>query len=288
MSFVRLLEQREQMRSLEAEEQELLKAVTSSETELMASQATLQAKLAEVQQISTQAEEVVGKLSVFAKECWGRHQQIEVWRQKSVNFAETGPEARLHAVVMAAESASFQKVHATICNVLERSRFAGQQTELLAALESRSRSVDTDVVRLRVEIERLAACLIPYLSAYSHWRKELDAYLDTELKVAGKDVYFTWWSRCTQCLRSLETGRAEDSVDTTAGCMAPSDENIAESAMTLKRLNELRSENGLHDDDSVLTSESESSYFAKIDKLLHDISSSLLCSSFPMPKVNDF
>ncbi|EGZ11590.1 hypothetical protein PHYSODRAFT_516964, partial [Phytophthora sojae] len=200
VSFVRLLEQREQMRSLEAEEQELLKAVTSSETELMASQATLQAKLAEVQQISTQAEEVVGKLSVFAKECWGRHQQIEVWRQKSVNFAETGPEARLHAVVMAAESASFQKVHATICNVLERSRFAGQQTELLAALESRSRSVDTDVVRLRVEIERLAACLIPYLSAYSHWRKELDAYLDTELKVAGKDVYFTWWSRCTQCL----------------------------------------------------------------------------------------
>ncbi|KAE9351580.1 hypothetical protein PR003_g4815 [Phytophthora rubi] len=275
VSFVALLEQRKHLVTLASEEQELLKAVVSGEAELTTYQATEQAKQAEVEMATNQAKEIVGKLTTFANECWGRHQQIEVWRQESVNFGETGPEARIHAVVMAAESASFQKVHATISGVLERSRFADQQTEMLAVLEPKCRSVDTDVARLRLEIERLAGCLVPYLSAYSDWRKELDAYLDIDLKVAGKDVYFTWWSRCTQCLHGLEGGRTEESVDTTAACTAPSDESIAESNMVLKRLNGLRPDGEFYSEEPSISSGLKNSSFLRIDKLLQDIWMSL-------------
>ncbi|KAG7392103.1 hypothetical protein PHYPSEUDO_002327 [Phytophthora pseudosyringae] len=268
--FVGLLEQRKQLLSLDSEEQTLLKEASSVEADLCIYQSSEKAKHAEFETATSQAKEITARMTSFANECLARHQQIEVWREKSINFAETDPEAQLSAVIHAIGTASFQKVHATLCNTLERARIAGQQRELLAALESKCRSVDTDVVRLRLEIERLAGCLIPYLSYYSHHRKELDAYLDLELKLTGKDVYFKWWNLCTEGLRGLAGEQNGESTDIIVTSDAPSDESIAESTIMLRRLSEV------HLDTKPYPSELEKTLrFSKAGKVIQDVGNTL-------------
>jgi len=266
-----LLDQRNRLLSFENEEQELLKAASKAGVELSTYQSRHQVNHAEVEAAAAQAKEVAAKLTTFANECMARHQQIEVWRQKSIRFAETDPTTQMHAVAKAAESASFQKAHAILEKVLAESRFAGQNNELLA-LQSKCRTVDTDVVRLRFEIERLATCFIPYLSAYGHWRKELDAYLNAELEMAGKDVYFSWWSRCTKSLRSLVGGQDENgTASVTIQASAPSQESIAGSVLVLQRLSELSLDGSTWDADA----QEDSPLLSDLDRLLQDVANAL-------------
>ncbi|GMF25055.1 unnamed protein product [Phytophthora fragariaefolia] len=273
LPFVTLLGKRKQIVALASEEQSLMKEALRVETELATCQATQLLQQAKTERAAVEIREAIDKLTAFANECWGRHQQIQAWRQKSVNFAETDPENQLHTLVMSAESASFQKIHARIFNVLERSGFVGRQTELLAALGTKCRAVDVDVARTRVEIQNLAGCLIPYLSDYSHWRKKLDTYLDTDQKMAGKDVYFMWWSRCSEYLRSLESGITVQSVCVDELPSTPSDKSIAESTSVLNRLNELRPESDI--ENLSIDSGLEHSYSLKVDNLLQGLSCSL-------------
>ncbi|KAL3657987.1 hypothetical protein V7S43_017036 [Phytophthora oleae] len=233
--FGSLLEQRKLLLSLEKEEQVLLHEASGVESELSIYQTAEQSKRVEVETATAQAKGISAKMTSFANECLARHQQIEAWRQKSVSFAESDPAIQLSAVTTAIDTASFLKIHETLCNVLKHSRFAGQHDHLLSVLESKCRSVDADVARLRFEIEKLATCLVPYLSYYGHQRKELDECLDSEIKLSGKDVYYRWWSICT----GLASEQKEEHTNTDVTCSVPSEESISESVVVLRRLSEL-------------------------------------------------
>ncbi|ETI46275.1 hypothetical protein F443_09315 [Phytophthora nicotianae P1569] len=267
--FVTLLDQRKRLQSLESEEQALLKEVTSVGAELSKHQSAEQTRRAEVESTTARFKEITSKISSFADECLARHQQIEAWRQKSITFVESDPVAQLSAVTTAVDSASFQTVHATLRSVLEQSRSADRQRQLLDALESKCRSVDADVARLRFEIEKLATYLVPYLSYYGFQRKELDAYLDSEMKVAGKDVYFKWWTLCTECLRGLAE-QIQVNATSIVTCSAPSEKSIAESTTVLSRLSELRL-----DLNGQFNQENEASCISQADKLLENVSNAL-------------
>ncbi|KAF1780707.1 Serine/threonine-protein kinase SMG1 [Phytophthora cactorum] len=268
--FVTLLEQRKELLSLESDEQALPKEVSSLEAELSMQQRAEQAKRAEIESSTARFKEITAKTTSFADECLARHQQIEVWRQKSITFAESDPATQLNAVTTAVDTASFQTVRATLCSVLEQSRSAGRQRQLLDALESKCRSVDADVTRLRFEIEKLVTYLAPYLSYYGYQRKELDAYLDLELKLAGKDVYFKWWNLCTEYLHGLEGKQNQENANTIVTCSAPSEESVAESTRILSHLSELQLDLNSQSDEA-----REASCIAQADKLLEDVSIAL-------------
>ncbi|GMF20669.1 unnamed protein product [Phytophthora lilii] len=271
--FVILVEQRKQLLSIESEEQQVLNTLEKSEADLAAYQNALYAKRTEEEAASVRTKEITAKIAAFADECLTRHRQIEAWRHKSVAFAEASPEKDLHVVIEAIESASFEKVHATLSSALEQSLLAGQQKELLSAMKSKCQSVDADVKRLRFEIERLASCLIPYLSAYGYVRKEIDAYLDSEMKSLGKDIYFRWWSRCTECLRSLNCGRIEQTAFSSRLSSTPTEESVAESTTVLHRLNKMRlaSKDNITDLRASREAGNGFSYVLQLDKLLQDI-----------------
>ncbi|KAI9981209.1 hypothetical protein PInf_008854 [Phytophthora infestans] len=238
--FETLLEQRKQLLSLEVEEQTRLREVASVEAELSKHQSAEQIKRAELESTTTRFNDITTKVSSFADECLARHQQIEVWRQKSVAFAESDPVTQLSA------------------------------RQLLDALESNCRSVDADVARLRFEIEKIATYLVPYLSYYGYQRKELDAYLESEVKVAGKDVYFKWWSVCSEYLRGLAGEQNKGTANTIVTCSAPSKENVAESTMVLNRLSDLPLYLNAQSNE-----EKETSCISQADQLLEDVSNAL-------------
>ncbi|KAG6958320.1 hypothetical protein JG687_00009461 [Phytophthora cactorum] len=268
--FVTLLEQRKELLSLESDEQALPKEVSSLEAELSMQQRAELAKRAEIESSTARFKEITAKTTSFADECLARHQQIEVWKQKSITFAESDPATQLNAVTTAVDTASFQTVLTTLCSVLEQSRSAGRQRQLLDALESKCRSVDADVTRLRFEIEKLVTYLAPYLSYYGYQRKELDAYLDLELKLAGKDVYFKWWNLCTEYLHGLEGKQNQENANTIVTCSAPSEESVAESTRILSHLSELQLDLNSQSDEA-----REASCIAQADKLLEDVSIAL-------------
>ncbi|KAG3218229.1 hypothetical protein PC129_g10970 [Phytophthora cactorum] len=268
--FVTLLEQRKELLSLESDEQALPNEVSSLEAELSMQQRAELAKRAEIESSTARFKEITAKTTSFADECLARHQQIEVWKQKSITFAESDPATQLNAVTTAVDTASFQTVLTTLCSVLEQSRSAGRQRQLLDALESKCRSVDADVTRLRFEIEKLVTYLAPYLSYYGYQRKELDAYLDLELKLAGKDVYFKWWNLCTEYLHGLEGKQNQENANTIVTCSAPSEESVAESTRILSHLSELQLDLNSQSDEA-----REASCIAQADKLLEDVSIAL-------------
>ncbi|KAI9981300.1 hypothetical protein PInf_008955 [Phytophthora infestans] len=268
--FETLLEQRKQLLSLEVEEQTRLREVASVEAELSKHQSAEQIKRAEFESTTTRFNDITTKVSSFADECLARHQQIEVWRQKSVAFAESDPVTQLSAVTTAVDTLSFQTVHETLCSVMEKLRSVGRQRQLLDALESNCRSVDADVARLRFEIEKIATYLVPYLSYYGYQRKELDAYLESEVKVAGKDVYFKWWSVCSEYLRGLAGEQNKGTANTIVTCSAPSKENVAESTMVLNRLSDLPLYLNAQSNE-----EKETSCISQADQLLEDVSNAL-------------
>ncbi|KAF4143106.1 FATC domain-containing protein [Phytophthora infestans] len=268
--FETLLEQRKQLLSLEVEEQTRLREVASVEAELSKHQSAEQIKRAELESTTTRFNDITTKVSSFADECLARHQQIEVWRQKSVAFAESDPVTQLSAVTTAVDTLSFQTVHETLCSVMEKLRSVGRQRQLLDALESNCRSVDADVARLRFEIEKIATYLVPYLSYYGYQRKELDAYLESEVKVAGKDVYFKWWSVCSEYLRGLAGEQNKGTANTIVTCSAPSKENVAESTMVLNRLSDLPLYLNAQSNE-----EKETSCISQADQLLEDVSNAL-------------
>ncbi|OWZ20541.1 Phosphatidylinositol kinase [Phytophthora megakarya] len=264
--FMALLEQRKHLLSLECEEQALLKTISCVEAELSEHQNAEQIKRTEADTATALAEDITTKMTSFADECLARHRQIELWRQKSISFAENDPLTQLGAVTKAAESVSFLNVHATLCSVLEQAHFASQQKELLAALEKKCREADEDVVRLRTEIERLATYLIPYLSYYGHQRKELDEYLDFDVKVTVKDIYFKWWNICTECLRGVVDDQDTGNTDTILAWSAPPEDNICESRMLLRRVAELNANHMTQVNEA-----EEASCLSQADNLLHDI-----------------
>ncbi|RLN58738.1 hypothetical protein BBJ28_00024664, partial [Nothophytophthora sp. Chile5] len=279
--FAYLLDQRKELLSLENEEQVLSKAISSAESELSAFRQTQQAERVAVEAVRAHVNETASRLTSFGNECLARHQQIEAWRKKSINFSKS--ETNLDAVVDAVQSTSFQLVHATFCNAVEQSPFVAHSQELLAALESKCRAVDMDVGRLRFEIERLATCLQPYLVAYGHCREDLDAYLDSEHGTTGKDVYFMWWHRCAERLRLLESGNfTEDTCISSLGAGiaapigVPSRGSVAESAWALEHLDHLRHENMLLPESAntggAIEEEAEqSALFSQVDQLIHGV-----------------
>ncbi|CAI5704152.1 unnamed protein product [Peronospora effusa] len=265
--FVDLLEQRKRLHSLEKEEQMLLKEVSKLETDLYTFQSSQIAEYVAMEAATAHAKEMSAKIASFANECLARHHQIELWRQKSISFAETDPEGQLNAVTRGVDLAFFQEAHARLSDILAQSQY-GQQKEVLAALESKCRSLDMDVQRLRVEIEEIAMELIPYLSSYSHWRKELDAYLDSELKTSVKDVYFDWWNRCTQCLRELVAGPDTETVITVTNLpTAPSNESLDYSKSILNHLQD----SGLNYLTFSGGTKEDSSFFLQVDQYLQDV-----------------
>ncbi|CAH0518949.1 unnamed protein product [Peronospora belbahrii] len=237
--IIDLLEQRKRVQSIEKEEQALLREVSKSETEMCTYRSGQNFAYASMEAATAQAKEMSAKLAAFANECFAKHQQIEVWRQKSISFAETDPVVQLNAVTKGVDSASFQDAHARLSDILAKSWYDGPQEEVFAALESKCISLDINVRRLRVEIEMVAMHLIPCLSTYSRCRKELDAYLDSALQASAKDVYIYWWNRCTECLRGLVAGANAEPVSTEMSRpIALSQKSLDYSDVMIKRLDE--------------------------------------------------
>ncbi|CAI5729920.1 unnamed protein product [Peronospora destructor] len=265
--FVELLEQRKRLHSLKTEEEMLLKEVSRLETDLSTFRSSQIAEYVATEAATAQAKEMSAKIASFANECLARHQQIKLWRQKSISFAETDPEIQLNAVTRGVDLAFFQQAHARLSNILAQSQY-GQQKEVLAALESKCRSLDMDVKRLRVEIEKIAMYLIPYLTSYSQWRRELDAYLDSELKISAKDVYFDWWHRCTEYLRGLVAGPNAGSVISVTNLpTVPSQESLDYSKSILNRLQD----DGLKYPKLSGDMKEDSSFFLQVDQYLQDV-----------------
>ncbi|KAG1698470.1 hypothetical protein DVH05_015012 [Phytophthora capsici] len=259
--FGSLLEKRNLLLSLEKEEQVLMHEALGVESELSACQIAEQAKRVEFDSATAQANDITAKMTSFTNECLARHRQIETWRQKSVSFAESDPVIQLDTVTTAVDTASFLNVHKTLSNALN---YSGQHGHLLSTLESKCRLVDADVGRLRVEIEKLATCLVPYLLYYAHQRNELDKYLDLELNVSGKDVYYKWWSICAGLTSEQKVGHPNTDVT----CSFPSEENISESAVVLSRLSQLPK---LQSDEE----EGDATCLSEADKLIQNISDAL-------------
>ncbi|KAL7682028.1 putative serine/threonine-protein kinase ATM [Plasmopara halstedii] len=268
--FLTMLEKRKLLMSLEWKERTLLKEVSSTKAELSTIQEAEKCKRAELASLTARCTDIADRLTNFAADCFKRHRHIQELKQKCVTFAESDPLGQLEAVTIAVDTTSFQVIHATLRDASKLSTSAGSLSQLVAALESKCRLVDANVIRSRFEIKKIADYLIPFLSSYGHQRKELDAYITLAQNFEGKDVYFKWWKLCTEYLRGLVEGQTQEYATSIMNCPTPSEEDIAESRMVLSRLDETQFEVG-----AGVSSLNEASRILLANKLLQITSNDL-------------
>ncbi|KAF1328185.1 Phosphatidylinositol kinase, partial [Globisporangium splendens] len=259
---------------LEKQEEKLASEILTMEEKRSECHSVYEKELAELQRANSTHEVMKLKLISISNECSARHQQIEKWTQKNVEFINQSDYASLATSPV---QTSFSWLYERLCETTSSTPTILLARELLSSLHAKIQHVDANVAHLRYSLETVTNGLRPYLASYSHIRKEIEEFVYRETGRREDNVYFLWWKRCTEYLGLIEAGDLESaksyitSLESVPPTLVPSNEQINDSAQMVHRLGNLEqllSEQAHHESDL-------SSMQLQFDQLLQNLATTL-------------
>lgn len=250
--------------SLKMQEQHTLKAISALENQIVEALSLRDAAFTEMNNAMIHYESVHSKLSHFADECLARHRQIEIWRQKSLEFARQNVQI---ASFQSNGSTSFQAILNNIYQVASRSSPFLPSNELLALYE-KSQIVDRDVLRHRHQLEMISDCLRPYLVSYGRLRQELDEFISSASGTSGRDVYEFWYKKCVE-IANQTSSVGYDACSSSTTITAVSRAQASEARRIINSIERVWA----HPDGANESEEEQRSSFSSLDERIQDLSS---------------
>lgn len=186
---------------LEQQEEKLSAEMTSLADKLSEYESLEGRNFPECSAVASRYEEIKAKLSGFANQCLSRHHQIEVWRDKSASFPSS---QAIVSVLASTAHSSFSSLCGNLREAAGATRGLILPRELLASLQSKSQVVDAGVAHLRYSLELVMSSLQPWLTSYSHSRKDVDEFVLLETGSQENNIYWLWWKRCEEYLQLIE------------------------------------------------------------------------------------